>query len=145
MRGARKRKNHGTSHRKYSFFKSEPGVSGKYGGVKSVYKGSLSEVITASSSGKHEISAANETHPSEGIKAEDDSYTDDLRTKNCQRLKNIKSGNVSIGMQEEIAVALYKCYDGYHIRGNRFRKCKGDGKWSGKDPACVGKLIFFLV
>jgi len=137
----RNRNNRRKSHRKISYFKSERKDFRKTGGSYEVKSGSLNNINEGNYSSNSSKSKYGKDGPGEGIVkgSTSISHDDDLHSVNCHTLSNITGGNVSIGINQEMAVALYRCSSGHHIKGNRIRKCKEDGKWSGVDPMCVGK------
>lgn len=34
----------------------------------------------------------------------------------------------------------YSCGEGYELRGNPHRHCNANGRWSGIEPICIGKI-----
>ncbi|XP_019863590.1 PREDICTED: sushi, von Willebrand factor type A, EGF and pentraxin domain-containing protein 1-like isoform X2 [Amphimedon queenslandica] len=54
----------------------------------------------------------------------------------CRVLSSPANGKVSFISHHFLSEATYSCYDGFELVGPLFRRCEGDGYWTGEDPVC---------
>lgn len=58
----------------------------------------------------------------------------------CGDLAPPMNGNVSVDGTVYESVAMYVCYDGYILMGERHRVCLDNGSWSHEQPLCERKI-----
>ena len=58
----------------------------------------------------------------------------------CGDLAPPMNGNVSMDGTVYESVAMYVCYDGYILMGERHRVCLDNGSWSHEQPLCERKI-----
>ena len=64
-------------------------------------------------------------------------YLSTCSGKPCDNLKTVFNGKYEIIPYNKFgARAIYSCDAGYVLAGTRYRKCQGDGYWSGTAPTC---------
>lgn len=65
----------------------------------------------------------------------------------CGRPNEIENGRVIVVNDSTLygGAAEYHCVPQYNRIGQYLRKCMEDGKWSGDEPRCECKLIFFQI
>lgn len=57
----------------------------------------------------------------------------------CGPLDNPENGLVTIVGSGIGATATYSCDRGYELNGQLSRACRPSGRWSGRQPTCIGK------
>ena len=66
----------------------------------------------------------------------------------CEALVPIPSGHISYQTVDTTVVqpgdvAHYSCDTLYKIQGDIVRICLRNGTWSGEEPFCIGRCLFF--
>ena len=56
----------------------------------------------------------------------------------CGNLRDPRNGDVKLTGTRVGAKAIYKCNRGFILKGSNVRKCQTNGRWSGKEPVCIG-------
>ncbi|XP_062521362.1 CUB and sushi domain-containing protein 1-like isoform X2 [Corticium candelabrum] len=54
----------------------------------------------------------------------------------CPRPLPVVNGHVTLSGQHVGSVAIYECYYGFHLRGQRKGYCRSNGTWSSAPPVC---------
>ncbi len=54
----------------------------------------------------------------------------------CPVLRDPRNGKVRVGGRNPGDRADYSCNDGFKLKGAGWRKCQGNGQWTGEAPTC---------
>ena len=57
----------------------------------------------------------------------------------CGTLSEPQNGALTLGSTTYLGTATYTCDTGFVLEGSSSRNCTRFGKWSGRDPTCLGK------
>ena len=61
---------------------------------------------------------------------------------NCSTLSSPANGQVSHFAGTAFGqTATYSCDTGYNLVGDSTRMCQANGRWSGSEPICQGRLL----
>ncbi len=60
----------------------------------------------------------------------------------CVDLEDPENGRVNVSADAVVGtVAIYMCNEGFTLNGTQTRVCESDGRWSGIEPECEGKIL----
>ena len=54
----------------------------------------------------------------------------------CERLQDIRNGQVDLSGRTVGSTATYSCNRGFVLVGSSTRICQSNGQWSGSEPSC---------
>ena len=64
----------------------------------------------------------------------------------CPDLAKPINGKVKVKKLNIDSIAEYECNDGYKLTGgDRVRKCRAGGSWSGRAPLCECKFMCIII
>ena len=63
----------------------------------------------------------------------------------CDKLRDPRNGDVDLTGITVGSRAKYSCDRGFDLKGDQVRKCQSNGQWSGSEPICKSKQMFFVL